>query len=584
MYTVEKVKALGKVRTPESFDTLLEIFRSNAEIDVRREAVSSIGRHNDSGRIYDFLRAEAFNRENPMELVYQMFRTCLYRSKDDARFAELRREMLDFWHNEILDKMNAYYNYRQKREKSRPVSKITTPLLLIGDNTETMKTLPANSIQLIFTSPPYYNAREYSNYSSYSEYLAKMGKVFRECNRVLEDGRFMIVNVSPVITRRPGREFESIRYPIHYDFHITSTLRLSTIRITLLFSQKNCAGKCCVITRLRAMWLWILLPVQGHSVGQRGIWEESLCFARLTRITRILSRMKAVDIMTFGEEAVRNTVKKLLSGNDYRDEVINAVNAVFFDFCIKFFGQIVIAKLNGNNINMSWYSENFIEAYDITPEDAVIYSGLNKKTITNMYGSSTREVMLDAARNNFEYLRSLLSELEKDAENDLAVTISISRNDVIVKLSLTESLLVINALATKKLQIRGGAWSAIGKRVEKPLVDELCRLAGVPEENIDRKTFKRDKSLPYDRETDYRLISFTGKIYRVEVKLMGRGNPESADTTIARDTDIFIADTLSEQSRAQLTERGTKYLVLRDNNKILPDFIKILDKLEIPHA
>ena len=288
--------------------------------------------------------------------------------------------------------------------------------------------------------------------------------------------------------------------------------------------------------------------------------------------------------MTFGEEAVRNTVNKLLSGNDYRDEVINAVNAVFFDFCIKFFGQIVTAKLSGNNINMNWYSKHFINAENITPEDAAIYAGLNKKTITNIYGSSTREVMLDAARNNFEYLRSILTELEKDAENDLAITISISHNDVIVRLSLTESLLVINALATKKLQIRGGAWSAIGKKVEKPLVDELCRLAGVPEGNIDRRPFRKNKSLPYDRETDYRLLSLTGEIYRVEVKLMGRGNPESADATIARDTDIFIADTLSEQSRAQLAERGTEYLILRGNNKILSDFVKILNKLEIPHT
>ena len=44
--------------------------------------------------------------------------------------------------------------------------------------------------------------------------------------------------------------------------------------------------------------------------------------------------------MTFGEEAVKTTVSKLLSGFDYRDEVINAVNAVFFDFSIQFFKQI----------------------------------------------------------------------------------------------------------------------------------------------------------------------------------------------------------------------------------------------------
>ena len=46
-----------------------------------------------------------------------------------------------------------------------------------------------------------------------------MAGTFSACNRVLEDGRFIIVNVSPVITRRPGREFESIRYLIHYDLH-----------------------------------------------------------------------------------------------------------------------------------------------------------------------------------------------------------------------------------------------------------------------------------------------------------------------------------------------------------------------------
>lgn len=40
-----------------------------------------------------------------------------------------------------------------------------------------------------------------------------------ECYRVLEDGRFIIHNVSPVITKRPGREFSSHRYPIHFDFH-----------------------------------------------------------------------------------------------------------------------------------------------------------------------------------------------------------------------------------------------------------------------------------------------------------------------------------------------------------------------------
>lgn len=219
MYSVEQVKAIGKERTVESFNRLLEIFDSDVPIDIKREAVSSIGRHSDNNRIYDFVRTEAFNSSNPMELVYQMFRTCLYKSNEDSRFRVLCQQIIEQYHNEVIDKMNAYYEFRHSKQKVPQRAKITHPLLLVGDAEVTLRQLPAETVQLIFTSPPYYNAREYSDYSSYAEYLAKMGRVFSECCRVLEDGRFCIVNVSPVITKRPGREFESIRYPIHYDFH-----------------------------------------------------------------------------------------------------------------------------------------------------------------------------------------------------------------------------------------------------------------------------------------------------------------------------------------------------------------------------
>ena len=286
--------------------------------------------------------------------------------------------------------------------------------------------------------------------------------------------------------------------------------------------------------------------------------------------------------MTFGEETIRNTVSKLLSGFDYRDEIINYVNNIFFDFSIEFFKQIVRAKFDSREINLNWYREYFIDSDAFTPDESIIYAGLNKKTVMNTYGTSSKNIMLDAARNNFDYLCNILSELEKDSEDGLAVTIQIKYNGVTVELSLTESMLVINALATKKLQIRGGAWSTIGKRVEKPLVDELCRLAGVPNENIDNTPFRQNKNLAYDRETDYKLISRQGRIYRVEVKLMGKGNPESADAVFARDSDIFIADTLSEQNCRQLEERSVKYLMLRNNNNSLNDFIKILRELDIP--
>ena len=56
--------------------------------------------------------------------------------------------------------------------------------------------------------------------------------------------------------------------------------------------------------------------------------------------------------MTFGEEIIKSTVNKLTSGEDYRDEIINSVNVLFFDFSIKFFKQIVNAKIENHEINL----------------------------------------------------------------------------------------------------------------------------------------------------------------------------------------------------------------------------------------
>ena len=166
--------------------------------------------------MYEEISREVFRDGIAMERVYEMFRICLQMSRKDERFSELKEKIMETYHNENLEKMNAYYSAKVCPSGHRARMK---PQLLEGDAEETLKSLSEKSVQLILTSPPYYNAREYSNYRSYAEYLEKMKGVFTSCSRVIEDGRFAVVNVSPVITKRAGREFESIRYPIHYDFH-----------------------------------------------------------------------------------------------------------------------------------------------------------------------------------------------------------------------------------------------------------------------------------------------------------------------------------------------------------------------------
>jgi len=90
----------------------------------------------------------------------------------------------------------------------------------LGDSTHLLEEMPAESVDLIFTSPPYYNARpEYSEYEEYDEYLFKMRQIIRRCHRVLVEGRFFIINVSPVLLRRATRNESSKRIAVPFDFH-----------------------------------------------------------------------------------------------------------------------------------------------------------------------------------------------------------------------------------------------------------------------------------------------------------------------------------------------------------------------------
>ena len=288
-------------------------------------------------------------------------------------------------------------------------------------------------------------------------------------------------------------------------------------------------------------------------------------------------------MMSFESKVIESTVFKLINGQDYRSEVVNAINVQFLDFSVKFFKEIIQAKLEDKEMDLSWYENNFILNKNLNLDDIAIYAGMNKKTITNIHGGATRKIVLDVAKDNFEYLSNLVKELEDNNDNSLNIQIKLAYNNVSVELTLTESLIVINALATKKIAIRGGAWSSIGKKVEKPLMIELCKLCKVPKTSINSDIFKKDGALDFDREVDFTLYSQTGKEIRCEVKLMGKGNPESADTVIARDSNIFVADTLSEQNKNQLNSLNVKWLELKNHTKeeIVNNFYKILNDLQI---
>ena len=70
--------------------------------------------------------------------------------------------------------------------------------ILWGDCYENLKKLPSESIHLMVTSPPYYNAREYSQYGDLNKYLEDMRKIIKESYRVLDNHRVFVFNVGDI--------------------------------------------------------------------------------------------------------------------------------------------------------------------------------------------------------------------------------------------------------------------------------------------------------------------------------------------------------------------------------------------------
>lgn len=282
--------------------------------------------------------------------------------------------------------------------------------------------------------------------------------------------------------------------------------------------------------------------------------------------------------MTLTEQVAKNIIRKLLKGEDYRIEVVTLINAEFLQFAIDFFKKIVESKLKSKNITSDWYKEAFLNP-SLTTSEIAINSGLNKKTIHNMFNSSTKEIVIDAANEHYDILYKSIQNLV-ETEQELELMLTIKFRGVSVDLNVSESLIVVNTLAVKRAELRGGLWSTAGKRVERPLMETLCKLYSVNNRNYKAK-FKKDNSKGFDREIDFYLLKDDQK-FLCEVKLMGRGNPESADAVIARATNIFVADKLSDQNKNQLDSLGVNWIELRTQNGFRR-FKKALENLDISH-
>lgn len=214
------VKNIGKLRNESFLTALSQMLDKEANTSVKREVVSAIGRtRNPKNKeiLYKILQ------DKDPKIVCQAIRALLV-FENDKEVEEQLKPLVN--HPNEMVRTVIYKEFFADQESKTPSSlphaetyDFLKNVVVNGDVLEVLKYVPNESVHLTFTSPPYYNARDYSIYPSYQAYLEFLEEVFKETHRITKEGRFLIVNTSPIIIPRVSRSYSSKRYPIPFDLH-----------------------------------------------------------------------------------------------------------------------------------------------------------------------------------------------------------------------------------------------------------------------------------------------------------------------------------------------------------------------------
>ena len=213
-------KNIGKLKSQSDAEFLFVTYGNETDTNVRREIVSAIGRQRNIANksvLFKFLQ------DADPKIVCQAIRALLV-FDNDTEVEKTLKPLLNH-PNEMIRTViyKEFFASEQKRDKNSLTHIETYQFLkntvVNADVMEALKYVPDESIHLTFTSPPYYNARDYSIYQSYQEYIEFLEKVFKETHRITKEGRFLIINTSPIIIPRVSRSHSSKRYGIPFDLH-----------------------------------------------------------------------------------------------------------------------------------------------------------------------------------------------------------------------------------------------------------------------------------------------------------------------------------------------------------------------------
>ena len=161
------VKNIGKLSDEKYLKLLSNLAISDNNSMVRKEAISSIGRMR-SKKSLDIL-IELLQDDDP-KIVLQAIRGLLVFKKIDN--IKKRLQLLESHPNELIQAVIEKEFGAQKKDSNNLLShpdsfNFMKNVVVQGDFLEVSKLIPDESVHLTFTSPPYYNARDYSIYKKY---------------------------------------------------------------------------------------------------------------------------------------------------------------------------------------------------------------------------------------------------------------------------------------------------------------------------------------------------------------------------------------------------------------------------------
>jgi len=136
---------------------------------------------------------KVFTKEELESLLQEL------KDRDNETNEEVIRMFMDTYHKHMKIKFQKEDSPNHNKELYSFLKEKTDKVKIYwGDVYDFLKKCPSESIHLMVTSPPYYNAREYSQWSDLNKYLDDMRKIIKESYRVLENHRVFVFNVGDI--------------------------------------------------------------------------------------------------------------------------------------------------------------------------------------------------------------------------------------------------------------------------------------------------------------------------------------------------------------------------------------------------